>query len=90
MVSAGSSGNAMCTSEDKIAAAIAGIRALGFAGAAITVPYKIVSIPHLDEADDDVRAIGAVKYNHIKNSAYWQTRWQGCRQGHTEGSTSKD
>jgi len=55
------------TSEDKIAAAIAGIRAMGFAGAAITVPYKIVSIPHLDEADDDVRAIGAVNYMTIKN-----------------------
>jgi len=39
------------TSEDKIAAAIAGIRALGFAGACITVPYKVVSIPHLDEVD---------------------------------------
>jgi shikimate dehydrogenase len=55
------------TSESKIAAAIAGIRALGFAGACITVPYKIVSIPHLDEADADVKAIGAVNYMTIKN-----------------------
>ncbi|WAK03824.1 shikimate dehydrogenase family protein [Methylobacter sp. YRD-M1] len=55
------------TSESKIAAAIAGIRALGFAGACITVPYKVVSIPYLDDVDDDVKAIGAVNYMTIKN-----------------------
>lgn len=55
------------TSADKIAAAIAGIRALGFAGACITVPYKVVSIPHLDEVDDDVRAIGAANYMTIED-----------------------
>ena len=55
------------SSENKIAAAISGIRALGFAGACITVPYKVVSIPYLDEVDDDVRAIGAVNYMTIKN-----------------------
>lgn len=53
--------------ESKIGAAIAGVRALGFAGACITVPYKVVSIPHLDEVDDDVRAIGAANYMTIKN-----------------------
>jgi len=55
------------TSEDKIAAAIAGIRALGFAGACITVPYKVVSLPHLDEVDEDVRAIGAANYMTIRD-----------------------
>ena len=55
------------SSENKIAAAISGIRALGFAGACITVPYKVVSIPYLDEVDDDVRAIGAVNHMTIKN-----------------------
>jgi shikimate dehydrogenase len=55
------------TSEDKIAAAIAGIRALGFAGACITVPYKVVSIPHLDEVDEDVKAIGATNYMTVKD-----------------------
>lgn len=55
------------TSESKIAAAIAGIRALGFAGACITVPYKVVSIPYLDDVDDDVKAIGAVNYMTIKD-----------------------
>lgn len=54
-------------SEDKIPAAIAGIRALGFAGACITVPYKVASIPYLDEVDNDVRAIGAVNYMTIRD-----------------------
>lgn len=54
-------------SEREIAAAMAGVRALGFAGACITVPYKLVSIPHLDELDDDVQAIGAVNYMTIKD-----------------------
>jgi len=56
------------TSENNIPAAIAGVRALGFAGACITVPYKVVSIPHLDEIDEDVKAIGAVNYMTIKDS----------------------
>jgi len=55
------------TSENNIPTAIAGVRALGFAGACITVPYKVVSIPHLDEIDDDVKAIGAVNYMTIKD-----------------------
>ena len=54
-------------SESKIAAAIAGVRDLGFAGACITVPYKVVSIPHLDEVDKDVQAIGACNYMTIQN-----------------------
>ncbi len=49
-------------SEELLAAAIAGVRALVFAGACITVPYKVASIPHLDAVDDDVRAIGAANY----------------------------
>ncbi|WP_374088501.1 shikimate dehydrogenase [Methylomicrobium lacus] len=55
------------TSENNIPAAVAGVRALGFAGACITVPYKVVSIPHLDEIDEDVKAIGAVNYMTIKD-----------------------
>ena len=54
-------------SEDQIPAAIAGIRALGFAGACITVPYKVAAIPYLDEVDNDVHAIGAVNYMTIRN-----------------------
>jgi shikimate dehydrogenase len=54
-------------SEAALPAAIAGVRALGFAGACITVPYKVASIPHLDAVDDDVRAIGAANYMTIED-----------------------
>jgi shikimate dehydrogenase len=60
-------------SEKELGAAIAGVRALGFAGACITVPYKVAAIPHLDEADADVRAIGAVN---------WMTIEEGRLTGH--------
>ena len=53
-------------SEDSLAAAIAGVRALGFAGACITVPYKVAAIPCLDEVDADVKAIGAANYMTIE------------------------
>lgn len=54
-------------SEAEVGAAIGGIRALGFAGACITVPYKVASIPFLDEVDEDVKAIGAANYMTIRN-----------------------
>ena len=54
-------------SEADVGAAMAGIRALGFAGACITVPYKVAAIPFLDEADRDVSAIGAVNYMTIQD-----------------------
>mgnify|MGYP000207976995 CR=1 FL=1 len=54
-------------SPAEIGAAIAGIRALGFSGACITVPYKVIAIPHLDEVDRDVQAIGATNYMTISN-----------------------
>ena len=53
-------------SEASLAAAIAGIRALGFAGACITVPYKVAAIPFLDEVDADVQAIGAANFMTIE------------------------
>jgi len=54
-------------SDAQVGAAIGGIRALGFAGACITVPYKVASIPFLDEVDEDVKAIGAANYMTIRN-----------------------
>jgi shikimate dehydrogenase len=54
-------------SEQELGAALAGVRALGFAGACITVPYKLAAIPHLDEADGDVHAVGAVNWLTIKD-----------------------
>jgi shikimate dehydrogenase len=46
----------------EIPAAIAGAKAMGFAGFCITVPYKIEVIATLDSFDDDVRVIGATNY----------------------------
>ncbi len=45
---------------DQIAAALRGLRALGFAGANVTVPHKQAVIPHLADQTDAARAIGAV------------------------------
>ncbi len=53
-------------SGKELGAALGGVRALGFAGVCITVPYKLAAIPYLDEADADVRAIGAVNWITIK------------------------
>ncbi len=53
-------------SEKELGGALAGVRALGFTGACITVPYKVASIAHMDEVDDDVRAIGAVNWMTIE------------------------
>ena len=55
------------SSEKELGAAITGVRSLGFAGACITVPYKVASIPYLDEVDTDVRAIGAVNWMTTKD-----------------------
>ncbi len=53
-------------SEQMLGAAIGGVRALGFAGACITVPYKVASLEHVDDVDDDVKAIGATNYVTIE------------------------
>ncbi len=45
---------------DRIAAAVAGVRALGLAGANVTVPHKQAVIPHLDRLSPAAEAIGAV------------------------------
>lgn len=43
-----------------IAGAIAGIRALGIMGSAVSMPFKETAIQYLDELDDTAREIGAV------------------------------
>jgi shikimate dehydrogenase len=45
---------------DRLAEAIAGIRALGFGGLNVTIPHKIGVMACLDEIDEGARAIGAV------------------------------
>jgi len=45
---------------DALAPAIAGIRALGLAQIAVSIPHKQAVIEYLDEVDDNARRIGAV------------------------------
>ncbi|WP_438446179.1 shikimate dehydrogenase [Gorillibacterium sp. sgz5001074] len=40
--------------------AVAGIRALGYRGVNVTIPYKVEVMEYLDEIDEGARAIGAV------------------------------
>ena len=51
--------------EKKVSEAIAGIRALNFAGVNVTVPHKSAVIPYLDEVSPLAKKIGAV--NTISN-----------------------
>ena len=51
--------------EKKVSEAIAGIRALNFAGVNVTVPHKSTVIPYLDEVSPLAKKIGAV--NTISN-----------------------
>ncbi|SHE13844.1 bifunctional 3-dehydroquinate dehydratase/shikimate dehydrogenase protein [Chlamydia abortus] len=46
--------------------AVRGIRALGFRGVNVTIPYKLEVVDYLDEIDEHARAIGAV--NTIVNA----------------------
>ena len=45
--------------------AVGGIRALGVAGANVTIPHKVSVIPHIDELDESAELAGAV--NTLKN-----------------------
>lgn len=47
--------------------AVAGLRALSFAGANVTVPHKEAVIPHLDRLTERAEAIGAV------NTLFWDS-----------------
>ena len=44
---------------DQVGAAVAGLPALGFAGANVTVPHKQAVLPYLQHLSPDVRALGA-------------------------------
>lgn len=51
--------------SDRLAEAVAGLRALNFKGVNVTIPYKKAVIPYLDELSPEALACGAV--NLIKN-----------------------
>lgn len=47
-------------SPGRVGEAVAGLRALGFRGANVTMPYKAAVLPFLDEVSSDARLIDAV------------------------------
>jgi shikimate dehydrogenase len=51
---------AFAVAEDQLAAALAGMRALGIKGFSVTIPHKVAVIEQLDEVDEEARRIGAV------------------------------
>jgi shikimate dehydrogenase len=53
---------------DNIADAVCGIRALGLAGASITIPFKESVIPYLDSIDATSRKIGAINTVKIEET----------------------
>ncbi|MBN2751285.1 MAG: shikimate dehydrogenase [Rhodospirillaceae bacterium] len=50
----------LAVSPDRLGEAIAGLPALGFRGANVTIPYKEAVLPFLDQITDVARQIGAV------------------------------
>lgn len=52
---------------NEIGAAMQAVRTLGLGGGTITKPFKQTVIEHLDEIDDDARAIGAVNVVENRN-----------------------
>jgi shikimate dehydrogenase len=51
--------------ENELSKALEGMKALGFLGFNVTIPYKELIIPFLDQLDPEAAAIGAV--NTVKN-----------------------
>ncbi len=56
---------AMAVEPARVPEAVAGARALGFAGLNVTIPHKEAVLPLLDELAEDARAIGAVNTIHF-------------------------
>ena len=51
---------ALPVAPEALAAAVEGLRCLGFAGFNVTIPHKVAILPLLDALDESARAIGAV------------------------------
>jgi len=56
---------------DHIGEAVRGLRALGFAGANVTVPHKQAVLAHLDEVSRAVQVIGAVNTIVVRDGALY-------------------
>jgi shikimate dehydrogenase len=70
---------------DDLAQAVAGLKALNFAGANVTIPHKVAIMPYLDEIDSSAQLIGAVNTIVIKEgkSIGYNTDAQGFIQSLT-------
>jgi len=64
---------------ERLGEAVAGLRALSFVGANVTVPHKEAVMPHLDHVTPEAQAIGAVNTLVMREgrSIGHNTDWQG-------------
>jgi shikimate dehydrogenase/3-dehydroquinate dehydratase type I len=62
-----------------LTSAISGIRGMGIRGVSVTIPFKVMTMAHLDEVDADAREIGAVNtiVNHHGTLMGFNTDWIG-------------
>ncbi len=56
---------------DHLGEAVSGLRALGFAGANVTVPHKQAALAHLDEVSHAVQVIGAVNTIAVRDGVLY-------------------
>jgi len=52
---------------DHLGEAVAGLKAMGFVGANVTIPHKVTIMPYLDEIDPSAQLTGAVNTIVIRN-----------------------
>ncbi len=73
---------------ERLGEAIAGLRALGFVGANVTVPHKQAVMSYLDEVTSGAQAIGAVNAIVVREGRTigYNTDWQGFLTALSEGS----
>jgi len=76
--------------QDNLAAAVEGIRALGFKGANITAPHKQAVMPYLDRLSPEAARLEAVNTVINRNGKLVgeNTDWKGCKQALTDLSDS--
>jgi shikimate dehydrogenase len=68
---------------ENLAAAVAGLGALGFAGANVTVPHKEAVLPHLQHVSPDVRALGAANTLAVREDEAGRPVLLGLNTDHT-------
>lgn len=75
---------------ERLGEAVAGLRALSFVGANVTVPHKEAVMSYLDDVAPEARAIGAVNTIVSRGGQGeligYNTDWQGFRAALSEGS----